>query len=111
VSIDDLTAFFAQLQNDQALQDQARALQGAPDDERLDGLCRLAGEHGFDVTPADWQHEAAGPAIAALDDESLRGVVGGACGEGAGAYGAESLGWGLGHCGENVGAATGPCES
>lgn len=77
MSIEDLSAFFTRLQEDEALREQAFGLQDAGGAERLDGLCRLAGEHGFDVTPEDWKHEAAGPAIAALDDESLRQVVGG----------------------------------
>jgi predicted ribosomally synthesized peptide with nif11-like leader len=77
MSIEDLKAFFARLESDEALRAQAFSLEGA--DERVDGLCLLAKEQGFDVTPEDWQHEAAGPAVAALDDESLRKVVGGAC--------------------------------
>lgn len=79
MAIDDLSAFFARLQQDAALRDQALALQDADDAGRLDGLCRLAGEHGFDVTPEDWQHADAQTAAAALDDESLRTVAGGGC--------------------------------
>jgi predicted ribosomally synthesized peptide with nif11-like leader len=79
MSIEGLTAFFARLQEDTALRDQAAAFEGAGGAERLDGLCRLAREHGFEVTPEDWAHEAAGPAVAALDDESLRRVAGGVC--------------------------------
>ena len=37
--IDDLKAFFAKLETDAALQEQARALQGSADDERVAGLC------------------------------------------------------------------------
>jgi len=110
MSIEDLTAFFGKLESDADLRDKAFGLQAAGGAERVDALCRLAKDSGFAVTPEDWQHEAAGPAIAALEDESLRGVVGGVCFNGAGAYGAEgSLGWGLGNCDKNVGAAQGPC--
>jgi len=77
--IDDLKAFFANLETDAALQDQARALQGSADAERVAGLCRLAADAGFDVTPEDWNSVAAGTAAAELDDESLRAVVGGLC--------------------------------
>ena len=79
MSVEDLTAFLTRLQGDDALGEQAQAMQDAEGGARIDGLCRLAQEHGFDVTPADWAHEAAGPAIASLDDESLRKVVGGSC--------------------------------
>ena len=79
MSIEDLSAFLTKLQGDTALRDQALAMQDAEGAERADGLCRLAQEHGFDVTLEDWAHEAAGPAIASLDDESLRKVVGGSC--------------------------------
>ena len=77
--IDDLKAFFAKLETDTALQDRARALQGSADDERVAGLCRLAADAGFTVTPEDWKSAAAGSAAAELDDESLRAVVGGWC--------------------------------
>ena len=77
MSIEDLTAFFGRLESDADLRDKAFGLQDAGA-ERVDALCRLAKDSGFEVTPEDWQHEAAGPAIAALDDESLRKVVGGA---------------------------------
>ena len=110
MSIEDLSAFFSRLESDTALQEQAFALQDVAGPDRLEGLCRLAKEHGFEVTSEDWQHEAAGPAIAGLEDDALRTVVGGVCFNGAGAYGAEgSLGWGLGPCEKNVGAAQGPC--
>jgi predicted ribosomally synthesized peptide with nif11-like leader len=79
VSIEDLSAFFDKLQSDEDLRDRAFGLQGGGAAHRIDGLCSLAQEHGFDVKPEDWEHEAAGPAVAALDDESLRKVVGGAC--------------------------------
>ena len=85
--IDDLTAFFAKLETDADLQEQARAFQGSPDDERVAGLCRLAADAGFTVTPEDWKSAAAGSAAAELDDQSLRAVVGGLCdvvGEAAG---------------------------
>ncbi|MEI6452789.1 MAG: Nif11-like leader peptide family RiPP precursor [Actinomycetes bacterium] len=78
--IDDLKAFFAKLETDADLQEQARALQGAADAERVAGLCALATDAGFAVTPEDWKSAAAGTAAAELDDESLRAVVGGWCG-------------------------------
>jgi len=77
--IDDLQAFFTRLETDAALQEQARALQGGADDERVAGLCALAAEAGFAVTAEDWMSAAAGTAAAELDDESLRAVVGGLC--------------------------------
>jgi len=77
--LDDLKAFFAKLETDAALQEQARALQGSADDERVAGLCRLAADAGFAVTPEDLSSAAAGSAAAELDDESLRAVVGGIC--------------------------------
>jgi predicted ribosomally synthesized peptide with nif11-like leader len=106
MSIEDLTAFFAKLESDEALQDEALALQGARGEERLAGLTSLAAAHGFTVTAADWEHEAAGPAIAALEDEKLRNIAGGGCGEAAGAYGAQggSLGAAGGSCGCGQGA-------
>ena len=89
MSIEDLTAFFAKLESDGALQDEALALQDASGEERLAGLTSLAAEHGFTVTAADWEHEAAGPAIAALEDEKLRDVAGGGCGDAVGLYAAQ----------------------
>ena len=83
--IDDLKAFFAKLETDTALQEKARELQGSPDEERVAGLCRLAADAGFTVTPEDWKSAAAGSAAAELDDESLRAVVGGIC-ETSGAF-------------------------
>ena len=77
MSIEDLTAFFAKLESDQALQDQALALQGARGEERLAGLTSLAAEHGFTVTAADWEHEAAGAYSA--QGQSL-GLASGGCG-------------------------------
>jgi len=77
--IDDLKAFFAKLETDAALQEQARALQGSADGERVAGLCGLAADAGFTVTPEDLSSAAAGTAAAELDDESLRAVVGGLC--------------------------------
>ncbi len=79
MAIDDLSAFFARLQQDAALREQALALQDADDAGRLDGLCRLAREHGFDVAPEDWQQAEAETAAASLDDEALRKVAGGGC--------------------------------
>lgn len=109
MSIEDLTAFFAKLESDQALQDQALALQGARGEERLAGLTSLAAEHGFTVSAADWEHEAAGPAVAALEDEKLRDVVGGGCGDAVGLIQAQggSLGAAGGSCG--CGQAEGAC--
>lgn len=110
MSIEGLTAFFARLQEDPALQQQAFALQDAGGAGRVDGLCLLAEAHGFDVAPEDWAHEAAGPAVAALEDDSLREVAGGVCGAGEGAFGAEqSLGLSLGHCDESLGFGLGHC--
>jgi len=77
--IDDLKAFFAKLETDTALQEQARALQGSADDERVAGLCALAADAGFTVTPEDLRSAAAGSAAAELDDQALRAVVGGLC--------------------------------
>jgi len=77
--IDDLQAFFTRLETDAALQEQARALQGSTDDARVAGLCALAADAGFTVTPEDLSSAAAGAAAAELDDESLRAVVGGLC--------------------------------
>ena len=77
--IDDLKAFFAKLETDADLQDKARALQGSTDDKRVAGLCALAAEAGFTVTPEDLSSAAAGSAAAELDDQSLRAVVGGVC--------------------------------
>ena len=77
--IDDLKAFFAKLETDADLQAKARALQGSAEDERVTGLCALAADAGFTVTPEDWKSAAAGAAAAELDDESLRAVVGGGC--------------------------------
>ena len=106
MSIDDLTAFFAKLEGDEALQDEALSLQGVRGEERLAGLMRLAAQHGFSVTASDWAHEAAGPAIAALEDEQLRDIVGGGCADTAGLAGAQgSLGAAAGcGCGQGVGA-------
>ena len=78
MSIEDLSAFFSILEGDDALREQAFALRDAAAGASIDGLCRLAAERGLDVTPDDWKDEAAGSAIAALEDESLRHVVGGA---------------------------------
>ena len=79
MSIDDMTAFFARLQEDPALQAKARAVSG-PDEERLAAVCGLAAEEGFTVTPEDLRSEQAKPAVAALDDETLQQVVGGGAG-------------------------------
>lgn len=84
MSVEDLHTFFARLERDESLQDEARALDAGSDEERLAGLCRLAAREGLEVTPEDWRHESVGPAIAALDDERLRDIVGAGCGEGPG---------------------------
>jgi predicted ribosomally synthesized peptide with nif11-like leader len=76
MSIDDLTAFFARLQEDTALQDKARAVSGA-EEERLAAVCKLAAAEGFTVTPEDLRSEQAKPAAAALDDGVLQQIVGG----------------------------------
>ena len=79
MSIDDMMAFFARLQEDPALQEKARAVSG-PDEERLDAVCELAAAEGFTVTPEDLRSEQAKPAVAALDDETLQQVVAGGAG-------------------------------
>ena len=79
MSIDDMTAFFARLQEDPALQEKARAVSG-PDEERLAAVCGLAADEGYAVTPEDLRSEQARPAVAALDDETLQQVVGGGAG-------------------------------
>jgi predicted ribosomally synthesized peptide with nif11-like leader len=76
MSIDQLSAFIAHLQEDEALRQSATAL---GDDEREAGLCRLAKEHGFDVTPEDLRAAHAVPAVAELDDTVLKDLVGGSC--------------------------------
>ena len=76
MSLDDLTAFFTRLQEDPTLQDKARAVAGS-DEDRAAALCNLAADEGFAITPEDLRSEQAAPAIAALDDESLKQVVGG----------------------------------
>ena len=43
MAIDDLTAFFTRLQEDEALRRQALALEEVLGADRVDGLCRLAG--------------------------------------------------------------------
>lgn len=77
MSMEDLTAFFARLERDAALRDQALPIQGAVGAERVEGLCRLAREHGFEVTPDDLAEAAAAGSAARLDDESLDDVAGG----------------------------------
>ena len=79
MSIDDLTAFFAKLQEDPALQEKARAVSGS-DDERLSALCGIAAEAGYTVTTEDLRSEQAQPAVAALDEGVLQHIVGGAGG-------------------------------
>jgi predicted ribosomally synthesized peptide with nif11-like leader len=87
MSIEDLKTFFGKLESDPALQDKARALQGGAADERVAGLCALAAGEGLTVTPADLGDEAARPAVAALDDASLREVVGGVACDAVGSLG------------------------
>lgn len=79
MSIEDLTAFFARLHDDAALQEKARAVSGS-DEERLAAVCRLAADEGYTVTPEDLRSEQARPAAAALDDETLQEIVGGGAG-------------------------------
>ena len=79
MSVQDLTAFIAKLETDAGLQEKAKALQGRSDEERLSGLCKLAADAGLVVSPDDWASQALLPAAAKLDDEVLRGVVGGLC--------------------------------
>jgi hypothetical protein len=110
MSVEDLRTFFARLESDESLQEEARALDAGADEERLAGLCRLAAREGLEVTPEDWRHESVGPAVAALDDERLRDVVGAGCDEGAGALGVQgSLGAGAGGCGQSLGLTQGGC--
>ncbi len=78
MSTEDLSAFFARLEQDTALRDQALAAQDEADDARLDALSRVAREHGFDVTSEDLVRAADGPAAAELDDEALGRVTGAA---------------------------------
>jgi predicted ribosomally synthesized peptide with nif11-like leader len=117
MSVDDLHAFFKKLESDEALRQEVIALDAATDDERLTALRALAGREGFVVVEEDWAHDSVAPAVAALEDEQLRGVVGGAgCppwawigARSAGAYGengcGESLGaYGGNGCGGSVGA-------
>ncbi len=75
MSLSDLTAFFERLQTDAALQEKTRELFGA--DDREEALCRLAAGEGFDFTVEELRSEQAKPALAGLDDESLKEVVGG----------------------------------
>lgn len=98
MSIEDLSAFFEKLQSDEDLRQKAVALQDSDDPERLDGLCRLAAENGFQVTPADWEHEAAAPAVEALSKNALGEVVGAGCAIGPMLL-EQDLGEALGSCG------------
>lgn len=75
MSLSDLSAFFEKLQSDAALQEKTRALFGA--DDREEALCALAAEEGFTFTADELRSEQARPSVAALDDASLREVVGG----------------------------------
>ena len=77
MSVDDLKAFFEKLESDPGLQERARALAAGEVGERAAGLSALAAEQGLEVTAEDLAAAAADPAVAALDDESLRTVVGG----------------------------------
>jgi predicted ribosomally synthesized peptide with nif11-like leader len=76
MSYADLSAFFEKLQADAALQEKARALSGT--DDAPAALCALAAAEGFTFTPEELSSEQAKPAFAALDDETLREVAGGA---------------------------------
>lgn len=80
MSAEDTKAFFARLETDAALQEQAHAMQCRPGDERVLGLCALAAQLGLSVTVEDLEDTAAPAAPAQLDDETLGDVVGGSCG-------------------------------
>jgi predicted ribosomally synthesized peptide with nif11-like leader len=75
MSLDDLSAFFLKLQEDPALQEKVRGLMGAQDREAA--LCGLAAGEGFSFTVNELRSEQAKPSVAALDDETLKEVVGG----------------------------------
>ena len=78
MSFDDLTAFFLKLQEDDGLQAKARAVTGSAG-ERAQGICDLAAAEGYSFTPDELAAEQAKPAVAALDDQTLKEVVGGSC--------------------------------
>jgi predicted ribosomally synthesized peptide with nif11-like leader len=104
MSVEDLHAFFGKLEGDEGLRRQAMALDALPTGERFAALRALATQEGFDVTEEDWRHESVGPAVAALEDEELRGVVGGdACAPWA-YLGSGGVGAAGGSCGQSGGA-------
>ena len=77
MSAQDLRAFFARLETDPELQERARALSGLAEAERPRALCELAGAQGFEVSDDDLRAAAGEAGAAALEDETLRSVVGG----------------------------------
>jgi predicted ribosomally synthesized peptide with nif11-like leader len=114
MSVDDLHAFFKKLEADESLRREVIALDARSDEERFQALQELAAREGLTVTEEDWRHESVAPAVAALEDETLRSVVGGAGCLNSGAYGVglagggcdQSLGaYGGSGCGQSVGAA------
>ncbi len=116
MSVDDLHAFFEKLESDESLRQEVIALDAASDEERLAALHVLAAREGFEITAEDWRHESVGSAVAALEDDELRSVVGGegcapwaflgaqSLGAAAGGCGAGSVGKAAGGCGESLGA-------
>lgn len=71
--------FYRELQYDEDLRQQAVALQAAPDDERIEGLCRLAADRGFDVSPEDLRQPPDGESGRALSEADLEAVAGAGC--------------------------------
>ena len=108
MSVEDLHTFFNKLESDEALRQEVVALDATSDEERFAALHNLAAREGLEVTGEDWAHESVGPAVAALEDEELRGVVGAGCGEQAGLL--AGVGLGAGGCG-SVGALASGCGS
>ena len=110
MSVEDLHAFFTRLEGDEGLRQEVIALDADSDEERLAALCTLAAREGFVVAGEDWEHDSVGPAVAALEDEELRSVVGGAGCPPWAWIGARSAGaYGENGCGESVGLAGGGC--
>jgi len=120
MSVDDLHAFFTKLESDESLRQEVIALDAASEEERPEALYALAAREGFDVTEDDWRHESVVPAVAGLEDEALRSVVGGVGCQPWGLLGEDSVGapvrgcgqpsvgaYGAGGCGQSLGAAGG----
>lgn len=108
MSVEDLHAFFKKLESDEDLRQEVIALDADSDEARFSALHALAARDGLEVTGEDWRHESVGPAVAALEDEELRSVVGAGCGANEGLAG--SVGFGTGGCG-SVGAYGSGCGS